>query len=353
MLHYAARLARRLHLALPALALLALAPVAAGVGSLEAQDHDFLYVAVQDEAEVAVVDLETLEETARVDLTDLGFTENASPHHIAVDPDGSHWYVSLIGENRVLRFDRDNQLVGQAEFDVPGLMARHPASDRLYVGRSMKAVNPPRSIGEIDTGTMEVEPADVFFPRPHAIAVAPDAGRLFAASLAQNQMGSLDLASLGLELIDLEGPIHTLVQFAVSPDESTLVATAEMTGQLLVFDLADPSRPTLERSITVGTRPWHPVFEPGTSRVWFGVKGNDEVVAVDVERGEVVERISHPGIAAPHGAAISPDGRHLFVSSNGSDETTGTLAVIDLADCEVVKVLEMGTNATGIGTRIP
>jgi len=346
---------------------------------LTAQDR--LYVAIQGEAKVSVIDIATLEEVERIDLQALGFSENAKPHHIAVAPDGSHWYLSLIGENQVLKFDRRNQIVARAEFQVPGLMALGAEGDRLYVGRSMSAVNPPRSIGEITTGTMEVEPADVFFPRPHALAVAPGKGRIFSASLAQNQMGSIDAASFDMQLLNLEGPVHTLVQFAVSPDESTLVATTEMTGKLLIFDLSDAENPSLTRTVDVGTQPWHPVFEPGSSRVWFGLKGQNEVVGVDAGSGEILARISDPGLNHPHGSAISPDGRYLFISSNGPGgmdmggmpmggaepamdhaamghempemATTGTLTVIDLSTHQVVKVLEMGENATGIGTRHP
>jgi len=360
--------------------------------------HDRLYVAIQGEARVAVINMTTLEEEARIDLTTFGFSENASPHHVVVDPDGSHWYVSLIAENRVLRFDAENRLMAAARVEAPGLMVRDATRPRVYVGRSMMAVNPPRSIAEIDIGSMEVELADVFFPRPHALAMAPGLDRIYAASLSQNQMGSMDPESFDLELLNLEGPIHTLVQFAVSPDERTLVATAEMTGLLLVYDLADPARPVLRSSIPVGRRPWHPVFEPGTDRVWFGTKGDGEVVGVDLATGEIIARISDPALLNPHGAAISADGRHLFISSNGpggmpmmgdmdmggdpaahaqappppapaahgahgqhgahgahdahdAAPTTGTLTIIDLATRTVVKVLEMGENTTGIGMR--
>jgi DNA-binding beta-propeller fold protein YncE len=341
-------------------------------------DHDRLYVAIQGGAQVAVVNMTTLEEEARVDLTAFGFSPNASPHHVVVDPDGSHWYVSLITENRVLRFDADNRLVSEARVEAPGLMVRDANRERVYVGRSMMAVNPPRSIAEVDVGTMEVELADVFFPRPHALAMAPGLDRIYSASLSQNQMGSLDPESFELELLNLDGPIHTLVQFAVSPDGSTLVATAEMTGLLLVYDLSDPVRPELRSSIPVGRRPWHPVFEPGTTRVWFGTKGDGEVVGVELATGEIIARIAHPALLNPHGAAVSADGRHLFISSNGPGgmpmmgdmdmdtpgdhaghaaqapegaPSTGTLTVIDLATRTVVKVLEMGDNTTGIGMR--
>ncbi|MDT8369867.1 MAG: hypothetical protein RQ745_11705 [Longimicrobiales bacterium] len=339
--------------------------------------QEMVYVAIQGEAKVSVVDAHTLEEVERIDLTALGFSENAKPHHIAVDPDGSHWYVSLIGENRILKFDRRNELVGEVEFQVPGLLVRAPDTDRLYVGRSMSAVNPPRSIGEVDTRTMQVEEIDVFFPRPHALALAPTLGRIYSASLAQNQLASIDAKSFEMELLNLDGPVHTVVQFAVSPDGATLVGTTEMTGRLLIFDLADPAAPVLRASVPVGARPWHPVFAPDGHTVWFAVKGDDAVVAVDVDRGEVVHRIEAASLAAPHGAEIV-DGR-LFVTSNGPSgmqmgemsmggaaatesmhdamghggkrPTTGTLTVIDLATLEVIGVLEMGENTTGIGAR--
>ena len=76
----------------------------------------YLYVAIQGEATVTIIDTETLEIVDVVDLQSLGFSPNAKPHHIVVEPDGAHWYLSMIGENRVLKFDRDNRLVGQADF---------------------------------------------------------------------------------------------------------------------------------------------------------------------------------------------------------------------------------------------
>ncbi len=346
---------------------------------MQPEEPEYVYAAVQGDAQIAVVDATTMEEVERIDLMALGFSENAKPHHIAVDPDGSHWYVSLIGDNRVLKFDRRNRLLGQAQFEVPGLLIRASDSNRLYVGRSMAAVNPPTSIGEIDVETMLVERADVFFPRPHALEYSPTLRRIFSASLAQNQMGSLDAESFDMEVLNLDGPVHTLVQFAISPDASTLVATGEMTGQLLVFDLANPAQPALRASVDVGARPWHPVFSDERT-VWFGLKGDNAVVAVDVQSGEVVHRVESESLVFPHGSTIA-DGK-LFVTSNGpggmqmgdmggdpmpaapmdhsqhagmegmgDGPNTGTLTVIDLETLEVVGVLELGANATGIGSR--
>ena len=91
----------------------------------------YIYVCNQGSASVSVIDASVNEIVATVDLTQLGFSENAMPHHAVAESDGSHWYVTLIGENRVLKLNRKNEVVGETELEVPGLMAMHPADDIL------------------------------------------------------------------------------------------------------------------------------------------------------------------------------------------------------------------------------
>lgn len=349
-----------------ALALVAGAPSTADAAPQQASGSgDYVYVANQGEATISIVDREAHVEVRRLDLRDYGFSSNAKPHHIVVEPDGSYWYVSLIGENRVLKFDRENRLVAQAELEVPGMLALHPTEDYLYVGRSMSAVNPPRSIALVKRSTMEVEEEiEVVFPRPHALAVRPQGDVVYTASLAVNQFAAVGHEDGAVQLGELEGPTHTLVQFAISPDGRTMVGTAELTAKLLVFDLADPRAPRPIRMIDVGAQPWHPVFSPDGRQVWFGSKGANEVTVVDAGSWSVAGVIRGEGLAQPHGAAVSPDGRWVYISNNNTQQqhsahgphdlahsAPGTLVVIDAAAREIVKVIPVGAYATGIGTR--
>ena len=188
---------------------------------------------------------------------------------------------------------------------------------------------------------------------------------------------------MAMELGQIPGDTHTLVQFAVSPDGSTLVATGQLTGLLLIFDLANPDQPRLREQIPVGLQPWHPIYHPTENVVYFGAKMDNKVVAVNTDTGEVLWETSHPGLDHPHGSVISPDGTLLFISSNGpggmqmggmemggmdheemdheamghegmdhgQSYDTGTVTVLDTRDGSVVKVLEMGNNTTGVGAR--
>ena len=150
-----------------------IAVVGTSVLPAAADAQGLLYVASQEAVTVAVIDMATNELVETVDLKALGYSETAKAHHTAVEPDGSFWYVSLIAAGKVLKFDRDNRLVGETAFETPGMLSLDPTSDLLYVGRSMAAVNPPQRVGVIERSSMEIAEVDVFFPRPHAIAVDP------------------------------------------------------------------------------------------------------------------------------------------------------------------------------------
>lgn len=367
-----------------ALAVACAARGGAAPGQSTAAEGPWLYVANQNGASVSVLDIRERTEVARVDLQALGFGPNAKPHDTAVDPDGSHWYVTLIGENRVLKFDRNNQLVGQVEMEVPGLVVAHPSRDLLLVGRSMTAVNPPPSVALIRRSDMTLlDEVDVVLTRPHALVAGRDGRWAYTASLAENRMAAIDLETGAVELIDV--PIrggagaaaadsaealhegmdhaahapHTLVEFALSPDGETMVAGGQLSGELLVFDLADPAAPRVVRSVTLGGAPWHPTFTPDGEEVYVPLHEADAVAVVDAVSWEVTTRIEGPGLAEPHGAAASPDGRWILVSNNntrgaytptGDDPSAGTVVVIDAETHEIVSLVEVGPNAAGLET---
>lgn len=320
-----------------------------------------LYVCNQGEATISVIDMAAQSVEATVDLTAHGFTTNAKPHHAVAEPDGSHWYVTLIGANTILKLNRENEIVGRlSSFEVPGLLALHPSSGRLYVGRSMSAVNPPTSIGVIDRATMTLQQEiDTFFPRPHSLTVADDGRHVFVASLATNQLMGIDAASGAPTLTRLGGTSQTLVQFAVTPDGTTLISGGQRTGQLLLFDASSAPALTVTDTLQVGRQPWHPVISADGTTTYVPNKESNSISVVDLTNAGVTATIEGAGLAQPHGTALSADGRFLFVSNNnrngtytptGDNPDAGTVAVIDTRTSEIAKVIEVGTYPTGIGT---
>lgn len=337
--------------------LLALAVAAAPARAQS--DAPLLYVCNQGEATVSLIDTESHTVAETLDLTALGFSETAKPHHAVAEPDGSFWYLSLIGENTILKFNADNEIVGRAPFETPGMLTLHPTRDVLLVGRSMSAVNPPQSIAMIRREDMTLEEASTFFSRPHAITAEMNSTYAYTASLASNQVLALNLETQETDLMRLGGTTQTLVQFAATPTGETLIAGGQMTGQLLVFDARNAPAITVTDTLAVGTQPWHPVVSADSRTAYVPSKASHSVGVIDLPSRTVTATITGTGLAQPHGSALSGDGRYLYVSNNNRDGTytptgdnpdAGTVAVIDTHHNEIVKVIEVGTYPTGIGT---
>ncbi|MAM02925.1 MAG: hypothetical protein CMH51_05220 [Myxococcales bacterium] len=326
------------------------------------QGQELLYVASQEEVTVAVIDMSTNQLIETVDLKEFGYSETAKAHHTAVEPDGSHWYVSLIAAGKILKFDRDNHLVGETAFETPGMLSLDPESDLLYVGRSMAAVNPPQRIGVIHRPSMELQEVDVFFPRPHALTVDTRGNRFFSASLGQNSVAYASLGEEDVDLLGLDGMNHMLVQFAVSPDGNWMVGGGQMTGDLLIFDL-NGEVPEVVNSIEVGGQPWHPSFTPNGHFVWIPNQAKNTVTVVDTRSWTISNVITHPALAEPHGSAVSSDGSTIYISgrnvagtyrpADGGDGRPGTVVAIDARTHEVVAVIEVGRYAAGMSAPSP
>ena len=343
------------------------------VGGLQAADHvqaaghtqaaDLLYVCVQDEAKVAVVDMAARKVVRTVDFQKLGFTPTAKPHYIVVEPDGSHWYVSLIGANRVLKMDRQDRIAGQYEMETPGMLAL-AGPKHLVATRSMSAVNPPKRIAIIDRAAMKGEEVEVLFARPHPMAAT--ATHAYTGSLGVNQVASISLADQNVNVSSLSSAgIHSLVQFSVSRDGKAMLATGDVSGQLLLLDLSTPAAPKISKSLAVGKMAFDPVFSPDEKTIWVPVKSTNEIVVVDAAAWKEVARIKDAKLQQPQQVVFSPDGATAFVTNNnkmdhmadpahaGHEMPAGdgmaSLVIINAKTHKVEGAIPLGKNLTGMG----
>jgi YVTN family beta-propeller protein len=336
-----------------------------GVATPVAAQSARLYVANQDDATVSIVDQSTRTVVETLDLAKLGYGPNAKPHHAQVEPDGRFWYLSTIGAGKVLKLDRSNRIVGSVDLEVPGLLALHPTEDLLVVARSMSAVNPPKRIALIRRSDMKLlEEVEVFFPRPHGLVIDPRGKHVYVASLGVNQLASIRLEDGHSELVDYEGPSQTFTQLAVSPDGRWLAATAETGDQVVIYDIADPEKPKLARTIPMASGPFEPVFTHDGRWLFVTNLRANKVTAVEVATWAVKSVIESPGFGQPHGVGLSPDGRWLWVSnrhqSGGAHDheghkasQPGTLVAICIPTRTAEAVLPVGNYAAGIGAAVP
>jgi DNA-binding beta-propeller fold protein YncE len=160
------------------------------------------------------------------------------------------------------------------------------------------------------------------------------------------------------------------MQYALSPDGNTLAASGELSGQLLIFDVTERLQPKFMRAFKVETQPFDPIFTQDGRYVVLGNKAASAISVVDLETNDV-RVLRDPGVVQPHGTAISPDGRWIYVSSNNltmpagahamhdmsqpmppaAPAGPGTIAVIDTRSWKITKIIEVGHNASGIAVR--
>lgn len=325
-----------------------------------------LYVPNQMGASVSVVDGSgRLVET--VDLRRFGFSEQAMPHQVAAASDGSAWYVTLVGDGLVARFSRENELVARAEIELPGMIVMDAGRDRLYVSRALRAVDPPRSLAVLRASDLTVvEEPDIFVSRPHALAVDTVSGRVYSGSLGNDQIASFDPQTGRVEVTNADGAGNGIIGLAVSPDGRRVVATTQLTNRLLAFDATGPGPLVPIASIPVEAGPYDVAYSPDGASVWFPNQQANAVTRVDATSWTVGAVIRSDLFAEPHGVAITPDSRTVYITSHGKDSgapdpteisgrgprsapANGNVVIVDAAADSIRSVTEVGPFAAAPG----
>ncbi len=328
-----------------------------------------LYVCSQDAATVSVIDTEALVVIRTINLLDLGIglSETSKPHHVAVEPDVESWYLSLIGENKVLKFNKNNELVGQTDTPIPALLAAHPTNGLLYISRfpQVPGMPPPSRVGVINRSTMLALSDIPVRPVPHAMAADNSGSFVYTCSLSESEVVVINPATNEtIESVDL-GTMKGPLQLAVSPDDQTLAVSNQISNEMTIIDVSDPANRTIVATVPVNKQPWHPVFTPDGSRVYVGNNGDNTVTVLNTATNSVIETVGDgsgsDGLAEPHGIAVSKNGQYIFVSNRnisgayqphydfrGVNANVGTVVVINTTTNEITKVIEVEDFGSGM-----
>lgn len=320
-------------------------------------EHDHtsanLYVMNQGEATVSVLNPSTGALVKTIRLADLGFSATAQPHFAVFESDGSAWYLSLIGDNTVAKFNAADAVVAKVTTNQPGMLAlgTGAAAGQLAVTRSLSAVNPPASVAVVNRSSMQVlDERPIPGPHPHALGSAD--GRFFTASLRQNVLVTLRPDGTSATT-PVDGADQGLAHLAVAPDHSRIAVSADLTGLVHFYTVRSDGSLAPEGTVATGGRPWHSHFSMDGAKLYVPLYQANAVAVVDVASRKVVKTITGNGLANPYTAMLSPDGASLFVSNanlNGAyaASANGTVVWIDTATDAITRVVEVGRYPTGL-----
>ena len=84
------------------------------------------------------------------------------------------------------------------------------------------------------------------------------------------------------------------------------------------------------------------LWAAGAPKAYVGLFKDDAVAVIDTAQNKVLRTLSVP--KGPHGLVVTPDGRKVYVSSDGAS----TVSVIDTAADRVVASIDVGANPHGL-----
>ena len=95
-------------------------------------------------------------------------------------------------------------------------------------------------------------------------------------------------------------------------------------------------------AVIMGWLLWGPSVAAAAPKAYVGLFKDDAVAVIDMAQNKVVGTIPVP--KGPHGLVITPNGRKVYVSSDGAS----TVSVIDTGSDRVIATIEVGANPHGL-----
>ena len=344
----------------------------------ETKIEDKIYVAIEEVGEIAVVSVKDRNVIKRIDLSsDIGGTKIAfMPHNVQVAPDNKSVWVTAnamdMGEGKVsfnviqkVRADEGHneetnikandeiividpltdKIIKRIEMGTD-LHLSHIAltSDSNY---AIAAAQTAGVIYKINAKTYEVE-KEINTEKggePHGLRISPDGKTAYIAMLKGKSIGILDIQKMDISYVLLKG---AAVQTGVTADGKYALASVYDAKSLAVYDIASQKLSYVDLPkeakgpVQIYPTPDSRYVYVADQGYYFNQPNSDLVYKIDLEEMKVAETIK--GGMAPHGVAVSKDGKFAYVTNLLSDD----LSVIDTALGKEVAKIKVGKMPNGV-----
>lgn len=336
------------------------------LAAVPAADH-YVYVAAESSDEVYRIHFDG--ETARVDQrVEVGSwpTEIEGPHGLAVEPDGSAWYVSLahgVPYGKLVKYSTESaEVLGECELGLfPATMQVSVDTGLLYcVNFDLHGDMSPSSVSIVDPEEMvEVARTEVG-PMPHGSRLTAKGDMHYCCSMMADEVIELDAASFEvtrrLRLEDGTGGLtrkgsdghHVAVTKPtwVQPHPDGKLAYVCLNGAHQVVEI-DLKKWEVTRRFPTGRAPYNCEVTPDGETLLVTYKGGQALGIWNLKDAEETARV-RTSRRVTHGVVVSTDGAFAFVTSEGIGSETGVVDIIDLETNELVQTVEIGLQAGGI-----
>lgn len=334
------------------------------------QSAEKLYIALEEEGAIAVVDTRDNSLLGKIDLTNkVGDRKmNFAAHNVQVSPDGqSVWvtanFMGIAGHNEETETETNNI---EKDKVADQIIVIDPKKDAIIkrigtdVDQHLAHIVVTRDGGNIfataqETGlvyringtTYAIENVIPLAKdsQPHGLRLSPDDTKVYVALIEGKGIGVIDTKSNEPTMVPLAGSV---VQTAIIPNTSYIAASVYDTKQVALYDTTTEEvsyiqlPPEAEGPIQSYATPDGRYLYVADQGYYFDKPTSDYVYKIDVQNQQIVERIQ-AGVA-PHGVVVSADGKRTYVTNLLSND----VSVIDTAtDTEITRI-KVGKMPNGI-----
>ena len=339
-----------------------------------------IYVAVEGESKIAVLDSATQKIVSTIDLSikHEGGRLPYAPHNVQVGPDmkmvwvtansGAHqdhvsgFFPSVYAHGGAEDQDAAPDVVIVIDPQTDRIIERIPMGYNLHLAHvvltpdSLTALVTAQNEGtiyKINARTFVIEKKisipsalpDGVSVEPHGLRVSPDGSAAYIAILQGKSLGILDLKTNDLEIMPLAG---VAVQAGVTPDGKIVFVSLYDTKELALY-LIDTKEIKKVKLPTGAKGPVQMYPTPDSRFVYladqgyyFGQPASEWVYKIDLQKFEVVKEIKAG--SGPHGIVVSPDGMRVYVTNLLS----GDVSIINTAANEEIGRIKVGKEPNGI-----
>ena len=345
---------------------------------LEVKIEDKIYVAVEEAGEIAVISVKDRAVIKRIDLSaDMGGTKiGFMPHNVQVAPDNKSVWVTAnamdmsedkVSFNVISKARADEGHGEEKELKVNDeVIVIDPLTDkiikRIEMGTDLHlshialtpdfnyAIAAAQSKGviyKINAKTYEVE-KEINTEKggePHGLRISPNGQTAYIAMLKGKSIGVLDVEKMNLSYVPLKG---AAVQTGVTPDGRYALASVYDAKSLAIYDIVSQKLSYVDLPkeakgpVQIYPTPDSRFVYVADQGYYFNQPKSELVYKIDLQEMKVAETIK--GGTAPHGVAVSQDGKFAYVTNLLSDD----LSVIDTAHGKEVAKIKVGKMPNGV-----
>lgn len=331
------------------------------------QAAEKLYVALEEDGAIAVVDTKDNSVLGKIDLTykkgDTKITYSA--HNVQVAPDGKSVWVTAnfmgTGEHEETTEEQEAE-----EANPDQVIVIDPQKDsiikRIAIGAdqhlahivvtrdgqtAFATAQEQGLVYKINGASYEVEKTISLEKdaQPHGLRLSVDDAQAYVALIGGKGMDVVDTRTNDVKTVPLSG---SAVQTAIIPNTSFIATSVYDTRQIAFYDtvtedisyvdLPSESEGAIQSYATPDGRYLY-VADQG---YYFGKPTSDYVFVIDVQEKQIVGKVQAG--AAPHGVVISPDGKRAYITNLLSDD----ISVIDTTTDKEITKIKVGKMPNGI-----